>query len=242
MSKRLKFFLLHFLVSFAIAFFITLCIFFIWYPAPLAKAAGVTHIFFMLLVIDVILGPVLGFIVYKEGKKTLKMDLAIIIIVQIVALMYGLYNITQARPVWLVQTGDRFELVRNNDINFDRNIKSDYKAPSWLTPQFVATVSGKTVEEQNKYLFEELETGISASYRPERYTALKNEKDRLIKGAQELSILNKFNKEEEVNNILIQYPQANAWLPLSAVDTDMVVLINKENAEVIKIVDLRPWN
>ena len=47
----------------------------------------------MLLAIDVILGPVLGFIVFKEGKKTLKMDLAIIIVLQLSALSYGLFSI-----------------------------------------------------------------------------------------------------------------------------------------------------
>lgn len=48
---------------------------FIWYPTPLATAVGVTQIFLMMLAIDVTVGPILGFIVYKEGKKTLKMDL-----------------------------------------------------------------------------------------------------------------------------------------------------------------------
>jgi len=58
-------------------------LFFIWYPQPLAKAVGVIHIFIMLIVIDVILGPSLSFFVYKEAKKTLKFDLAVIILIQI---------------------------------------------------------------------------------------------------------------------------------------------------------------
>ena len=37
------------------------------------------------------------------------------------------------------------------------------------------------------------------------------------------------------------YPQANAWLQLKTTDIDMVILINKNNSEVISIVDLRPW-
>ena len=85
MSKRLKFFLGHLSISMLIALCVVGVVFFIWYPSPLSKAVGVTHIFLMLLVIDVILGPLLGLLVYKEGKKTLKFDLSVIIVIQIAA-------------------------------------------------------------------------------------------------------------------------------------------------------------
>lgn len=69
MSNRIKCFLSHLLLSFLIALFVIGLVFFIWYSSPLATAVGVTHIFLMLLVIDVILGPLLGLLVYKEEKK-----------------------------------------------------------------------------------------------------------------------------------------------------------------------------
>ena len=78
MSKCLKFFLGHLAISFFIALIVVGVVFFIWYPSPLAKAVGVTDIFLMLLAIDVVIGPMLGWVVYKEGKKTLKMDLSIV--------------------------------------------------------------------------------------------------------------------------------------------------------------------
>jgi len=70
-SKRAKFFLGHLLISAFIASLVLLVVFKVWYPTPLAEAVGVTKIFLMMLVIDVVVGPILGFIVYKEGKKTL---------------------------------------------------------------------------------------------------------------------------------------------------------------------------
>ena len=57
MSKRLKFLLSHLFISCLIALLVIGLVFFIWYPSPLSTAVGVTHIFLMLLVIDVILGP-----------------------------------------------------------------------------------------------------------------------------------------------------------------------------------------
>lgn len=46
MSMRIKAFLIHGLVSISVALLVIGLVFFIWYPSPLAKAVGVTHIFF----------------------------------------------------------------------------------------------------------------------------------------------------------------------------------------------------
>ena len=79
MSKRIKFFLGHLAISLLIALIAIAIVFFVWYPAPLAQAVGVTSIFLMLLAIDVIVGPLFTLLVYKQGKKTLKSDLTVII-------------------------------------------------------------------------------------------------------------------------------------------------------------------
>jgi len=62
------------------------------------------------------------------------------------------------------------------------------------------------------------------------------------KHAQDLSLLNQFNANNDVQNVINTYPAATAWLPLRAKHQNMVVLINKETAQVIAIVDLRPWD
>ncbi len=237
------FFLGHLIISAIIALFFIGIVFLCWYPSPLAKAIGVTHIFLMLIAIDVVLGPVLGLLVYKEGKKTLKMDLMVVILLQLLALFYGLYNIEQGRPVWIVQNGDRFELVRKNDLVLDQigKAKPQYQNPSWIKPQFVTIQQAKTIAEQNKLIFEAIMSGTSLSMRPEHYTSLDSEKRQMIKNAQPLSRLQQFNDSQQVKDILKKYPQVSAWLPLSSTSIDMTVLIDKEKGEVVKIVDLRPW-
>ena len=80
LSKRKIFFFGHFSLSCLLALIFLVWLFLFWYPSPLATAVGVTHIFLMMLAIDVIVGPLLGLLVYKEGKKTLKFDLGVIIV------------------------------------------------------------------------------------------------------------------------------------------------------------------
>ncbi|MDM1283364.1 type IV pilin accessory protein [Acinetobacter towneri] len=243
MSKRLNFFLSHLLLSFLVALLVIGLVFFIWYPSPLATAVGVTHIFLMLLVIDVILGPLLGLLVYKEGKKTLKFDLSVIILIQIAALCYGVFSIEQGRPAWLVYNVDRFELVRKNEI-VDTNIQHaqpQFQKPSWFKPQYVATEFAKDTQQRNDEMFAEVFSGISISQRPERYVELTQAKKQIQQRALLLVELQQYNPKTDVEKTLAKYPKADAWLPLKANAIDMVVLVDKESASIIKIVDLRPW-
>lgn len=243
MSKRLKFFLSHLSLSFLIALLVVGLIFFIWYPFPLAKAVGVTYIFLMMLSIDVIVGPMLGLLVYKEGKKTLTFDLSIIIAIQISALCYGIYSIEQGRPAWLVFHADRFELIRKNDLlleNIDQ-AQSLFQQVSWGKPQFAAVKSAINAQQRQKDMFTEVLGGVSLAQQPERYVELTQVKNQIQQRAKNLAELKQYNDAQKVMNVLKKYPKANAFVPLKTNAVDMTVLVNKDTAEIIKIVDLRPW-
>ncbi|MEG1150331.1 MAG: TfpX/TfpZ family type IV pilin accessory protein [Bacilli bacterium] len=243
MSKRLKFFLSHLSISLLIVLLVIGLVFFVWYPSPLAQAVGVTHIFLMLLAIDVVIGPILGVLVYKEGKKSLKFDLTVIILFQLSALFYGVYSIEQGRPAWLVYNVDRFELVRKNEI-VDQNmnqVQPQFQHPSWLKPQYAAVEFAKDKNQRNDDMFAEVLGGISIAQRPERYVELNKAKKQMQQRAQKLELLQQYNNKTDVEKILAKYPQATAFLPMKASAVDMTVLID-QNANVVKIVDLRPWH
>lgn len=242
MSKRQKFFLSHLTISFLIALLVMGLVFVVWYPTPLATAVGVTHIFLMMLTIDVIVGPLLGLLVYKEGKKSLKFDLPVIILIQISALLYGIYSIEQGRPAWLAYNVDRFELVRKNEI-IDQNIKQakpQFQQVSWFKPQYVAVNFAKDIQQRNDDLFAEVLGGVSLAQKPERYVDFSQAKAQLQKRAQSLELLPQYNDKTVVEKTLAKYPKATAFLPMKASAVDMTVLINHKD-EVVKIVDLRPW-
>ncbi|MDN5624857.1 MAG: type IV pilin accessory protein [Acinetobacter sp.] len=243
MSNRIKYFLIHLLLSVLVAVICLSIVFFIWYPAPLAQAVGVTQIFLMLIAIDVIIGPILGLIVYKEGKKTLKMDLSVIIILQLIALGFGVNSIEQGRPVWIAYNVDRFELIRKNEVITDHSDQAliQFQHTSWFKPQYVAVQFAAAKKQREEDMFAEVLAGISLAQKPERYVDFAQAKAPIKQRAQPLALLNDFNDTNVVKMVLAQYPQATAFLPLKANAVDMTVLVNKENGAVIKIVDLRPW-
>ena len=243
MSPRVKFFIKHLSVSLVVATLFLCWIFTVWYPMPLAKATGVTHIVLLTIAIDVIVGPILGFIVYKEYKKSLKFDLMVIVLLQLAALSYGIYSLAEGRPVWMAFNGNRFELIRNNeliDINTDSHVNNEYYHPSLLGPKYVAVKIAEDQLEREKNMFEELQGGISLAQRPERYVTIAEANERMIETAEDVSDLKNYNSEIVVNSILSKYSNVNSYLGLKANAIDMTVLLD-DKGNTIEIVDLRPW-
>ena len=196
-----------------------------------------------MLAIDVIIGPILGLIVYKAHKKSLKFDFMIIILLQISALSYGIYSLAEGRPVWMAFNGNRFELIRNNellDVSVNSRVDSEYHHPSLLGPKYVAVKIAEDQLEREKNMFEELQGGISLAQRPERYVAIAEANGRIIETAEDMSDLKNYNSEQAVDSILDSYPNASSYLGLKANEVDMTVLLD-DKGNIIDIVDLRPW-
>lgn len=243
MQARLKAFLIHFGVSILIAVGVVALVFGLWYPTPLHTAVGVTQIFLLLLLVDVCLGPLLTFVVYKKGKKTLKMDLTIIAILQVSALMYGVHAVAEGRPAWLVFAKDRFEMVRALDVDTRHLDKAEieYRAPSWLKPQWVAATKPIDYEEARAIIFESVAGGSDIAQHPYLYQPLTAQKDIIQKQLRKVNELTLYNPSERVAKVLEQQSNIDGWLPLQAKNKDMVVLINMDDLAHPVVVDLRPW-
>lgn len=88
-----------------------------WYPPGLFQMAKADKLFMVIAAVDVVVGPLLTLVVYKQGKKSLKSDLAVIALLQLAAMGYGLHTVWASRPVYLVASVDRFQLVFANELD-----------------------------------------------------------------------------------------------------------------------------
>lgn len=243
MSLRIQFFLRHLIASVLLAILSIALVFAVWYPSPLHLAVGVTAIFLILLGVDVVLGPLLTLLVAKEGKKTLKFDLTVIVILQFSAFIYGMYTVAQGRPVWLVFNVDRFDLVQAYDVEGSYRVaaKPEFQVLSWIGPKIVAARKPIDIEAQNALIFESM-GGIDLPVRPDLYVPYEEELEHVRSKALPLSDLKKYNQSELVEKILADWPTANAFLPLMSKVRSMSVLINKETGSVVAVVPLNPWD
>lgn len=242
MTARIKFSLLHLSFSLALCLIVILFFQFTSYSYPLSLAVNFWHIALIFCAVDLLIGPFLAFLVYKEGKKSLKFDLSIIILLQAIAFFYGVYCIFDARPAWIVYSVDRFELVKNTDIYIEdiNKVKPEYRQAPWFGPQFTAVQLSTNKTQRERDIFNAVFAELTLSKQPEKFTDLKTVQSEIISKMQSLVLLSQYNLPQKVTTILYKYPKAHGFIPLKADKEDMVVLLNG-NGEIIKVVDLRPW-
>jgi hypothetical protein len=101
----------HLLLSILLIGSIALFAFLHWYPAGLHHAAKLDKLMGIMLGVDIVAGPLLTLILYRRGKKGLKIDLATIAVLQLAFLGYGLNTLWQNRPVFLVGSQEEFALI-----------------------------------------------------------------------------------------------------------------------------------
>ena len=83
----------------------------LWYPRPYFDAMGGRELLTIIVGVDVTIGPLLTLIVFDLKKKSLKFDLAVIVVLQVAALAYGAWVTFEARPAYVVFVKDRFQVV-----------------------------------------------------------------------------------------------------------------------------------
>lgn len=240
---RIKYFLSHLLISLLVAGVSLFLIFKIWYPAPLHVALGVGGLTIMMLAIDVVLGPLLTLVLAKEGKKGLKMDLIVIGIVQLSALLYGLYTVDKGRPVAIAFDINRFELVQKHMIIGDdkKALLKQYIESQGRAIPVVAVRPAKDESELAKRMENELELGIMASADPELYETLDKNFEVIVQSSKPIADLLKFNDKSLAENIMTQYPQADRFLPLFSSAETKTVLIDTKNKAFVAVVEANPW-
>ena len=109
--------LLHFLVSAAVVGVVLAVVFFAWYPGLLFPLSGAISPVLVMIGVDVTLGPLLTFIVYRKDKPGLKFDLGFILTVQLIALCYGSLTLYNERPHFLVFAKDSFTAVSARQVD-----------------------------------------------------------------------------------------------------------------------------
>lgn len=108
----------HLLLSLLVALVSAGIVFGLWYPAPYRQMLNVGHIYLLVLVVDVVCGPLLTLIVAspKKSRRERWLDFSLIGVIQLAALAYGMHSVWVARPVALAFEVDRLVVVTANEV------------------------------------------------------------------------------------------------------------------------------
>ena len=190
----------HLGISLAIATLVLLVVYRYWYAGPLAAVAGVGTILVLLLAVDVSLGPIMTFMVFDRRKKSLPMDLALIGLVQLLALGYGLHTVEAGRPHYLVFVKDRFEAVSRADLQAE-DLQAAASNPlaqrDWFGPRWSAANPPADEKLRQDVLVESAFGGRDLQHFPQWYEPLENQKETVKARALDLKALRELNPDDQ---------------------------------------------
>ncbi|QQZ29861.1 hypothetical protein HMY34_14445 [Thiothrix subterranea] len=242
---KLKASLLHLLISAIVVSCFAGFALLIWYPSPFLQISGILSILLILVSVDLILGPLLTFIIYRPKKPKLAMDLAFIGIVQIAALGYGMYTIHQGHPAYIAYTVDRFTLINIADVNPLDAKHTDLQASGWWKPITVYSQPPTDPSEKERLIFEVLEGKPDIDARPEYYEPFDKFANKVMqKGltAQQLSSTPESNQKLEV--FIAKHGKTTndyAYLPLVGKEKDVLWVWDKATEQPVGTLDIDPW-
>lgn len=133
MRFRLTAFGLHLLGSACVLTLILGGLYWGWYRWPGWYLTAVSRVLLLVGIVDLALGPTLTLIVAnpKKQHRTLARDIAIIVAVQIAALIYGAATLWQGRPLYYAFSVDRLETVQASDLKPEEITLAKHENPSF---------------------------------------------------------------------------------------------------------------
>ena len=248
MPPRVRAALIHLAISAAVAGAVFLPIYFFWYPDVLFESAGGRDLFFLIVGVDVTLGPLITLIIFKPGKWGLKFDLVVIGIVQTAALSYGVYVLFESRPVYIAFVKDRYEIVRANGFpegELEKAHAKGYDRLPWTGPTLVGVKLPTDPDERFKLMVSGM-SGVDAQYYPRYYVPYAQVREEVVKAARPLATLRRRNPQRagEIAQVLAALGRKEddvRFAPMRAGKNDLAVFVDAKSGEILKITSLFPW-
>jgi hypothetical protein len=247
--SRIKAALLHLCISGFVAAIAVALLLGVWYPPPYFQAGGGAHLLVLVVGVDVSIGPLLTFIVFKSGKRGLKLDLAVIGILQAIALVYGFSVIVRSRPVFLVAAVDRFVLVDADQIrakDLAQASRPEWRHLSWSGPVMVGAELPTNPVAREKVMFTSFRTGQDIQDWPKYYVPYATAAPALLKRALPVSALLKIypDQHKAVDRWLARHGARESntrWLPIQSHAGDLVMMVHARDCQPIGALPLDPW-
>ena len=228
---RIKAALIHFLISVLVFCIFLSLVFFIWYAPPFHYTQGIAEIVYLMAGVDVILGPLLTLIVFKAGKKSLKLDLSIIAAFQISALIYGAYVIYTERPAWVPFAENDFTVITYGEIKDQSSLAKNLQVGILDKPKFIYI--GRPSKEELAEIIQSVMNGGPDQLRmPKYYRAYSNNNGAVFLAAKA------FPEHPELKNI--DNPNQYKYVPLKGKIKNITVLVDS-NSNIVGFEYIDPW-
>lgn len=239
-GHRLRAALIHLCLSAAVAALAALLVFGLWYPTPFREISGGRELFLIVIAVDVVLGPVITFAIFdrRKPRRELQRDLAVVALLQLAGLAYGMHTVFVVRPVVMALEGSRLRVIRALDLDQPELAKAPIELqhmPLWGI-QLVATRPPRLDEKQQAT--EMGLAGVDIGMRPEFWLPTSTTGAAMAKAAHPLAELRKrFSSRAAELDAAIADTRRPAetlkFLPILARRTDWVALVDAATGSIV---------
>ncbi len=245
-KTKLKASLYHLLISAGVVSIVLSFIFFYWYPGMLAEVSGLTKIVIIMVSIDLVLGPLLTFVVFKPNKPKLAFDLGIIALIQITALSYALFTIYEGHPLYIAYAGGHFTLISANEVNPNEATHEAFKKSKLSgRPSIVYVKQPEGAKEAEELMFDIFAGAPDIDRRPKLYEPINDHLDDIFSNSiKPEKLLAQEDSKREFMKFIDRYGdhQNFAFLPLSGRGKDVIWALSKKTGKPVGIIDVDPWS
>ncbi|MCK5668692.1 MAG: hypothetical protein KAI15_06375 [Gammaproteobacteria bacterium] len=244
--SRYRAFGIHLLISSFVFIAFLLIMLRVWYPDFYFEASAGWGVLKILLLVDVVLGPLITLIIFKSGKPGLRFDLSVLVLLQLSALIYGASVIYENRPVYLVFAVDRFEIIPAGAIDV-----SEIKDPGSLTgtdgrPPVVFASPPEDLEERSNIAMEVIMGGKDIELRPSLYSPFMEHIDAVLSKGVDIDALMQRDEisRQQIDKFAVAQdsePGDFSYYPLMGKNKDMLAALSTSDGSWVGVIDINPW-
>ena len=234
---------IHLLISALIAAATLAVMLLVWYPPPLFELEGGLGLVFILIGVDVGIGPLITLVIFKSGKPGLRFDLWTIAVLQSCALIYGCYVVFEARPAFIVFVKDQFEVVSAVELtsaDLQQARRAEFRRPPLTGPLLVAAEPPTDQKEAQELLFLAIEQGRDMRHFPKYYVPYAEYQQTVLAKGRTLEQVRR--SEPEIARIIEHYladsgrKEADVrYLPLRATRGWGAALVDARSGYLVKM-------
>ena len=239
---------IHLGICVGFALLLAMVLFFVWYPSPLFQAEGGKQLLMLIVGVDVVIGPCITAVIFDTRKKSLKFDLAVVAVMQLIALGYGVAVAYPARPAFLVFYNDWIQVVPANALE-DKVLReakfAEFRSLSITGPKLVAAEMPANVEERNRMIFS-AGFGADVTFFPKYYVPYDEAKAETLLKAKPIAELRKLNRDKlgTIDHFLAAHGRTDdttRYLPVKTRGEFATAMIDASTGDFLGMLALIPW-
>ena len=219
----------------------------LWFPDAYFELFGVLSLFLTLAATVLVVGPGLSTLLFRPGKKGLIFDLVVVSVIELAILVWAVSVLHERRPVYAVFAVDRFEAVRDDEVDISKLQYPELAGRPGYSPRLIYAPLPTDPEVMNRLIDETIFDGMAdIDRRPEFWKPYaQGVRDVLAAALPLTEILSRADSgTSEIQTWLDRRklsPGDYLYLPIKGRRADGMVVLHAEIGYPVAVFAVDPW-